>query len=56
MIAMLRGEVADRGLDHVTVMCSGVGYRLSVSTQTLSVVGPIGARVPPLVRGGAAAR
>jgi Holliday junction DNA helicase RuvA len=43
MIAMLRGEVADRGLDHVTVMCSGVGYRLSVSTQTLSVVGPIGA-------------
>ena len=44
MIAMLRGEVADRGLDHVTVMCSGVGYRLSVSTQTLSVVGPIGAQ------------
>jgi Holliday junction DNA helicase RuvA len=43
MIAMLRGEVADRGLDHVTVMCSGVGYRLSVSAQTLSVVGPIGA-------------
>jgi holliday junction DNA helicase RuvA len=43
MIAMLRGEVADRGLDHVTVMCSGVGYRLSVSTQTLGVVGPIGA-------------
>jgi Holliday junction DNA helicase RuvA len=44
MIAMLRGEVADRGLDHVTVMCSGVGYRLAVSTQTLSGVGPIGAQ------------
>jgi Holliday junction DNA helicase RuvA len=42
MIAMLRGEVADRGLDHVTVMCGGVGYRLAVSTQTLSGVGPIG--------------
>jgi Holliday junction DNA helicase RuvA len=44
VIAMLRGEVADRGLDHVTVMCSGVGYRLAVSTQTLSGVGPIGAQ------------
>ena len=42
MIAMLRGEVADRGLDHVTLMCGGVGYRLAVSTQTLSGVGPIG--------------
>ncbi|MGD1050276.1 MAG: Holliday junction branch migration protein RuvA [Solirubrobacteraceae bacterium] len=42
MIAMLRGEVADRGLDHVTLMCGGVGYRLAVSTQTLGGVGPIG--------------
>jgi Holliday junction DNA helicase RuvA len=42
MIAMLRGEVAERGLDHVTVMCSGVGYRLSVSAQTLAAVGPVG--------------
>jgi Holliday junction DNA helicase RuvA len=42
MIAMLRGEVADRGIDHVTLMCGGVGYRLSVSTQTLSGVGPVG--------------
>ncbi len=42
MIAMLRGEVADRGLDHVTLMCGGVGYRLAVSTPTLAAVGPVG--------------
>jgi holliday junction DNA helicase RuvA len=42
MIAMLRGEVADRGLEHVTLMCGGVGYRLSVSAQTLAAVGPLG--------------
>jgi holliday junction DNA helicase RuvA len=38
MIAMLRGEVAERGLEHVTLMCGGVGYRLAVSTQTLAGV------------------
>jgi Holliday junction DNA helicase RuvA len=42
MIAMLRGEVADRGLEHVTLMCGGVGYRLAVSSQTLAAVGPVG--------------
>ncbi len=42
MIAMLRGEVAERGLEHVTLMCGGVGYRLAVSAQTLSGVGPVG--------------
>jgi holliday junction DNA helicase RuvA len=42
MIAMLRGEVAERGLEHVTLMCGGVGYRLSVSSQTLAVLGPVG--------------
>jgi Holliday junction DNA helicase RuvA len=42
MIAMLRGEVADRGLEHVTLMCGGVGYRLAVSAQTLAAVGPPG--------------
>ncbi len=36
MIAMVRGEVVERGADHVTVMCAGVGYRLSVSAQTLA--------------------
>jgi Holliday junction DNA helicase RuvA len=42
MIAMLRGEVADRGLDHVTLMCGGVGYRLAVSAQTLASVASLG--------------
>ena len=42
MIAMLRGEVAERGPDHVAVMCAGVGYRLSVSAQTLASLGPVG--------------
>jgi Holliday junction DNA helicase RuvA len=39
---MLRGEVAERGLEHVTLMCGGVGYRLAVSAQTLDGVGPPG--------------
>jgi Holliday junction DNA helicase RuvA len=42
MIALLRGEVAERGADHVTLMCGGVGYRLAVSAQTLAAVGPLG--------------
>jgi Holliday junction DNA helicase RuvA len=45
MIAMLRGEVAERGPDHVTLMCGGVGYRLAVSAQTLADIGPIGEEV-----------
>lgn len=41
MIALLQGQVAARGSDHVIVLCAGVGYRLAVSTQTLrSVPGP----------------
>jgi Holliday junction DNA helicase RuvA len=43
MIAMLRGEVAERGGDHITLLCGGaVGYRLSVSAQTLAAIGPLG--------------
>jgi Holliday junction DNA helicase RuvA len=43
MIAMLRGEVAERGGEHVTLMCgAGVGYRLAVSAQTLAAIGPLG--------------
>jgi Holliday junction DNA helicase RuvA len=42
MIAILRGEVAERGLDHVTLMCGGVGYRLAVSATTLEAVAPVG--------------
>ena len=35
MIALLTGEVAVRRTDHVVVSCGGVGYRLSVSAETL---------------------
>jgi len=35
MIALLAGEVAVRRTDHVVVSCGGVGYRLSVSAETL---------------------
>ncbi|HXR13080.1 MAG TPA: Holliday junction branch migration protein RuvA [Solirubrobacteraceae bacterium] len=42
MIAMLRGEVAVRGGEHITLMCGAVGYRLAVSAQTLAAVGPPG--------------
>jgi len=35
VIALVRGEVAIRRPDHVVVDCAGVGYRLSVSAQTL---------------------
>ena len=38
MIALLSGEVAVRRPDHVVVSCSGVGYRLSVSAETLAKV------------------
>jgi Holliday junction DNA helicase RuvA len=42
MIALVRGEVAARNPDSVIVVCGGVGYRLAVSTQTLSAVPPVG--------------
>jgi Holliday junction DNA helicase RuvA len=35
MIALLRGEVAQRRSDHVVLLCGGVGYRVSVSGETL---------------------
>ncbi|HEV3230101.1 MAG TPA: Holliday junction branch migration protein RuvA [Solirubrobacteraceae bacterium] len=35
MISLVQGEVAVRRPDHVVVVCAGVGYRLSVSAQTL---------------------
>jgi len=44
MIAMVRGELVERGPDHVTLMCAGVGYRLSVSAQTLAALGPLGSQ------------
>ncbi len=45
MIALVRGEVALRRADHVVVLCAGVGYRLAVSTQTLTQVPAVGSEV-----------
>jgi Holliday junction DNA helicase RuvA len=42
MIASIKGTVETRAPDHVVVDCGGVGYRLSVSAQTLSKVPPAG--------------
>ena len=42
MIALLSGEVAVRRADHVVVACGGVGYRLSVSAETLRHVPRVG--------------
>jgi len=45
MIALLRGEVAVRRSDHVVVLCGDVGYRASVSAETLRHVPPVGEQV-----------
>jgi Holliday junction DNA helicase RuvA len=45
MIALLSGEVAVRRADHVVVACGGVGYRLSVSAETLRHVPRVGATI-----------
>ena len=42
MIASVRGEVLVRRPDHVVVECGGVGYRLSVSANTLRAVPRVG--------------
>jgi Holliday junction DNA helicase RuvA len=42
MISLLRGEVAIRRVDHVVVLCAGVGYRAAVSTETLRHVPAVG--------------
>jgi len=42
MIALVSGKVAVRRADHVIVDCGGVGYRLSVSTETLRHVPAVG--------------
>jgi Holliday junction DNA helicase RuvA len=44
MIALLEGTVAVRRADHVVVSCNGVGYRLSVSAETLRHVPRVGQR------------
>jgi Holliday junction DNA helicase RuvA len=45
MIALLRGEVAVRRTDHVTILCGDVGYRAAVSAETLRHVPAVGERV-----------
>src|SRR5215213_7304985 len=45
MIDRVQGSVAARAPDHVVVDCGGVGYRLSVSAQTLDAVPAQGRRV-----------
>jgi Holliday junction DNA helicase RuvA len=42
MIALVSGTVAVRRGDHVVVDCGGVGYRLSVSAETLKHVPAVG--------------
>jgi holliday junction DNA helicase RuvA len=42
MIALVSGTVAVRRGDHVVVDCGGVGYRLSVSAETLRRVPAVG--------------
>ncbi|MGB7587364.1 MAG: Holliday junction branch migration protein RuvA [Solirubrobacterales bacterium] len=42
MIAAVRGEVMVRRPDHVVVDAGGVGYRLTVSSETLKAVPAIG--------------
>jgi holliday junction DNA helicase RuvA len=45
MIALLSGEVAVRRAEHVVVSSAGVGYRASVSAETLRHVPAVGERV-----------
>ncbi len=43
MIAMLRGVLVDKGIDHVLVDVGGVGYRVAVSLNTLAALPSVGA-------------
>jgi len=42
MIAIIKGEIAALRTDHVVIDCAGVGYRLSVSSETINSLPPIG--------------
>ena len=42
MIASVRGEILSKGLDQVVVESAGVGYRLSVSAETMRGVPAVG--------------
>lgn len=45
MISLVSGTVAVRRGDHVVIDCAGVGYRLSVSAETLRHVPAVGKEV-----------
>jgi holliday junction DNA helicase RuvA len=45
LIASVRGQVLVRRADHVVVECSGVGYRLAVSANSMRKVPAVGADV-----------
>jgi holliday junction DNA helicase RuvA len=45
MIALVSGSVAVRRADHVVIDCGGVGYKLSVSAETLKHVPAVGRSV-----------
>jgi holliday junction DNA helicase RuvA len=45
MIALLRGEVAVRRTDHVVILSGSVGYRASVSAETLRHVPAVGEEI-----------
>ena len=42
MIAMLRGALVEKGIDHVLVDVGGVGYRVAVSLSTLAALPAVG--------------
>lgn len=44
MIASVSGELLEKGPGHVVVDAAGVGYLLSVSTQTIEQSPPVGGR------------
>ncbi|HSP80083.1 MAG TPA: Holliday junction branch migration protein RuvA [Myxococcaceae bacterium] len=50
MIAALRGNVLEKGLDEAVIDVGGVGYRVSFSTLTLSRLPPEGESVQVRVR------
>ncbi len=42
MIALLRGRLVEKGIDHVLVDVGGVGYRAAVSLNTLAALPSVG--------------
>ena len=42
MIALLRGAILEKGIDHVLIDVAGVGYRVAVSLNTLAALPSVG--------------